>query len=82
MPKKIGRVLITGSRGFVGNAITPAIRETFDVIELDNKITDSDNKTTFAADISNINTLDEIFQKAGQIDFIIHLAADRNDDAP
>lgn len=75
------RVLITGSRGKVGLAITSTIKETSDVIELDIKAADPDNKRVFATDIEDLASLRKVFEKISPISCIIHLAGNANADA-
>lgn len=79
--KKLDRVLIAGSRGFVGKAITPTIKKKYQVIELVHSAKNIKDKNVITVDISNFQTLEKVFQKVLPTDFVIHLAANRNHDA-
>lgn len=76
------RILITGSRGKIGLAITPSLKEIYDVVELDTKIEDPDNNKLFTTNIADFKSLEEVFKKAGPFSAITHLAGNANDKAP
>src|SRR4030042_2338329 len=79
--KKLGRVLITGSKGTIGSLLVCGLTEKFEIVGLDIK-GDPNQKTEFIADISNKAALETVFDAMGHVDFIIHLAASADENAP
>lgn len=78
-PKK-QKILITGSKGVIGTVLTKSLAEDFVVIQLDKQI-QSNNTTEFSVDIADQEALEEVFQSIGQINYIIHLAANASPEA-
>lgn len=79
-PKK-REIIITGSKGVIGTVLTKSLAEDFVIIQLDKQI-QPNNTTEFSVDIADQEALEEVFQSIGQIDYIIHLAANASPDAP
>lgn len=71
-PKK-RRILITGSKGTIGKILTTFLSTEFETVGLD--LNGSDDKSEFVSDISDINGLEKTFQRIGNVDSIVHLAA-------
>jgi nucleoside-diphosphate-sugar epimerase len=74
-------ILITGSKGRVGQVLTKSLAEDFKIIEIDIRAR-GDDKEEFNTDISNAKAVDETFKKIGKIDCVIHLAANPDETAP
>jgi nucleoside-diphosphate-sugar epimerase len=68
------KILITGSRGRIGQILTRAFSNFVDIYGLD--IKEGDGEKYFRADISNYEELDKTFAEIGRVDCIVHLAAD------
>lgn len=65
------RVLITGIGGKIGQAIVRAKKDDWDIVGLDI----APAQSVIAADISDWERVDRAFGEAGNIDYVIHLAA-------
>jgi nucleoside-diphosphate-sugar epimerase len=68
------KILVTGSKGMIGQILTAAFSNDFDVYELD--IKEGSGKKYFRTDISDYEELESVFRKIGRIDCVVHLAAD------
>lgn len=68
------RILITGSQGLIGRILTESLSHAFDVYGLD--IVGRQTKRNYRGDISNYKALDHVFTQIGNIEYLIHLAAD------
>ena len=75
MPK----LIVTGSEGRIGKILCKNLSDDFDVYKVDNSIVF--NKKYFRADISNFDSLKSAFLKIGKTRFLIHLAADSDENA-
>lgn len=74
MDKKRPNVLITGANGVVGKILTKFFNGTWNLYTTDLK---GPKKTNFyRADIADLKQVEEVFRKTGEIDIVIHLAAD------
>jgi nucleoside-diphosphate-sugar epimerase len=71
---KYPRILITGSYGTIGRILAKGLSDTFDVYGLD--IAGEQDERNYKVDISNYEELCKVFKKIGNIEFVIHLAAD------
>lgn len=71
---KYPRILITGAKGLIGRILTKALSDSFDVYGLD--IVGEENEGNYKVDGSNYEELDKVFKKIGDIESVIHLAAD------
>jgi uronate dehydrogenase len=74
-------VLVTGTRGRVGNAIIPGLSSTFDVTELDISFPEAGGEKQIHGDITEFEVVLNAVRKA-KPDCIVHLAANANQDAP
>ena len=74
MKNKQPTVVLTGCNGKIGQIIFKHFKDSWNIYGID---TTSDKKNNiYKADISKLKQVNDIFQKIGRIDFIIHLAAD------
>lgn len=60
------RVLITGVNGKIGQALQKALVDTWDIIGVDKDA---------GTDVSDWNAVDRVFAEAGELDYVVHLAA-------
>ncbi len=74
------KVLITGSRGRIGRIVTKSLIDSCDIHGLD--IVGEQTERHYRVDISNFEALHHAFGAIGGIEYVVHLAADRNPDAP
>jgi NAD+ dependent glucose-6-phosphate dehydrogenase len=78
-------ILITGTRGRVGNVIVPGLSEAFNVTEFDIVLSDSgspdSNERQIHGDITEFDVVLGAVQKV-RPDCIVHLAGNANQDAP
>jgi nucleoside-diphosphate-sugar epimerase len=74
------KMLITGSKGLIGRILTKFLVDSFDMYGLD--IVGEHTERHYQVDISNYEALHHAFRAIGGIEYIVHLAADRNPDAP
>jgi nucleoside-diphosphate-sugar epimerase len=72
------KILITGSKGFIGKILIENLSDYFDIYGLDTRH-GGDNH--LRVDISNYADLDSAFSRIGSVDCIVHLAADPREDA-
>ena len=77
---KYPKVLITGSQGLIGRILTKSLVDSFDIYGLD--IVGEQTEQHYQVDISNFEALHHAFRAIGGIEYVVHLAADRNPDAP
>ncbi len=70
------RILITGINGLIGQILNDSLKHKHEVYGID-----TNGEECYETDISNLLELDEAFNNIGPIDCIIHLAADKSDDA-
>lgn len=75
------KVLVTGSKGTIGSILTQSLVEDFGILQLDKQAI-SNNTTEFAVDISDLNSLDKAFSTMGAVDYVVHLAANPDANAP
>jgi len=68
------KILITGSKGRIGEILTGAFSNCLDIYGLD--IKEGNGRKYFRADISNYEELDKTFAEIGCVDCIVHLAGD------
>src|SRR3990167_3066666 len=73
-------LLITGINGLIGSVLRSALSDRYAISGID-KRGESDDRTTFIADLSDINAIQKIFRKIKPVDFVVHLAANPNPDA-
>jgi nucleoside-diphosphate-sugar epimerase len=76
---KYPRILITGSKGLIGRIVTKALVDSFDMYGLD--IVGEQTERHSRVDISNFEALHHAFRAMGDVEYVIHLAADRKPDA-
>jgi len=74
------KILITGSKGLIGRILTKSLVDSFDMYGLD--IVGEQTERHYQVDISNFEALHHAFRAIGGIEYVVHLAADRNPDAP
>jgi uronate dehydrogenase len=74
-------VLVTGTRGRVGNAILPGLHSTFNITEFDVAFPKVRDETQIRGDITEYEVVLNAIRKA-KPDCIVHLAANANQDAP
>ncbi len=74
------KILITGSKGLIGRIVTKSLVDSFDMYSLD--IVGEQTEQHYQVDISNYEALHHAFRAIGGIEYVVHLAADRNPDAP
>jgi NAD+ dependent glucose-6-phosphate dehydrogenase len=79
-PKK-GRILLTGSKGTIGTILRESLREEYDIVELDRQAT-TNEPSEFAADIADEQAVEQVFQNAGPLDCVVHLAASASHETP
>lgn len=72
-------IVITGSKGLIGNVIIPSLRSDFIVYQIDKRR--CNEVRYFKADISNIKQLNKVFQQTKKVNAIVHLAADSRAEA-
>lgn len=75
------RIIITGANGTIGSILTPALKKYYEVIQLDRKISAS-QKPGFGIDISESVELENVFRFSGDIECVIHLAANAGPESP
>jgi len=71
------RVLITGINGTIGQVLVRSFGDEWDIFGLD--VTEGERTTI--ADVSSWPDVDRVFSEAGDIDYVIHLAAIARSDA-
>lgn len=69
------KILLTGISGMLGQMLYNGLKDRYEIYGLDQRITQEDKKN-FQADISNFESLTEIFYKLRPIDAVVHFAAD------
>ncbi len=74
-------VLVTGTRGRVGNAILPGLRRTFNITEFDIALPKTGGESLIHGDITEYEVVLSAIRKT-KPDCIVHLAANANQDAP
>ncbi len=74
------KILITGSKGLIGRILTKSLVGSVDMYGLD--IVGEQTEQHYQVDISNYEALHHALRAIGSIDYIVHLAADSNPDAP
>jgi nucleoside-diphosphate-sugar epimerase len=74
------RVLMTGSEGVLGLVLKRALASDYCLIGMGRRKLELDNY--YSADISDLESLRQVFLKAGTFDAVIHLAGDPRDTAP
>lgn len=72
------QILITGSRGLIGQILVKALFDKFGIYELD--IIGRSRGRYFKADVSNLQKLELVFKKIPRLYSIIHLAAESSMD--
>lgn len=72
-------VLITGSQGIIGRALTSSLSNSLDIYMLDKY--EKDSERSFRVDISSYSQLSNIFELIDWVDCIVHLAADASTEA-
>jgi nucleoside-diphosphate-sugar epimerase len=70
----IFKILITGSKGRIGKILTKSLDNEFEIYGLD--LVACRDRNYFKCDISNFDELHNAFKQIGQLDCVIHLAAD------
>ena len=73
MGKSKDKLIITGSHGFIGKVLTPALKEKYDVFEINRSGTPS--KRYYPCDVGNLKALQKNFKKIGPVKYLIHAAA-------
>ena len=68
------RIIITGSNGLVGSVLKNALSEYYTIIGID-KVGESDDTSTVIGDISDFESLRQIFTDNHPVSTILHLAA-------
>ena len=68
------KMIITGSHGRVGTGITAALKKDYEVFEINRSGEEADHY--FLADVGDFRLLKEVFEKIGQVDYVIHLAGE------
>jgi nucleoside-diphosphate-sugar epimerase len=71
------RVLITGINGKIGQAIVAAKHDDWDIVGMDVAVSEVSifPFPVFAADISDWDAVDRVFDEIGKVEYVIHLAA-------
>lgn len=67
------RVLITGSEGLIGKVLVNSWRNIYDLVQLDIRA-QNDGEKVFAADLSDLDSLKEVFRATHPLDAVVHLA--------
>jgi nucleoside-diphosphate-sugar epimerase len=74
------KILITGSKGLIGRILTKSLADYFDMYGLDT--VGEQTERHYRVDISNLEALHHVFTTIGGIEYVVHLAADGNPNAP
>lgn len=68
------RLLITGRNGEIGRVLAPALASSYEVYGLD--VCGPFGDRVYKADIADVEQVDAVFEAVGDIDRVVHLAAD------
>ncbi len=67
------KIIITGSEGIIGNVLCRALADQYQLLKTDKA--DGAGRNFYRADVSDFESIKSVFEKAGQTDAVIHLAA-------